>query len=318
MTTITERDSVAEQAPAIRPFRVEVPEADLDDLRRRIAATRWPDRETVPDRSQGAQLAELQELVRYWGTDYDWRKAEAQTERLPAVHDDHRRGRRPLHPRPLAPPERAAADRHARVAGLGLRADQDHRSAHRSDGVRRSGGGRLRRRDPVPAGLRLLVATDRDRLGVGAHRPCVGRAHEAAGLHALRRAGRRLGRRPRRGDGAAGAGGTARHPHQPAGGLPARRRRRDRQRRPRAGGPLREGTRGVRRPAWVPPERRLGVPDDDELAAAGRRLRPDGLPRRPRGVHARARRVRRSGPTARTRPSRRRETRCWTTSRCTG
>src|SRR5262245_23798745 len=61
----------------IRPFRINVPEADLVDLRRRIAATRWPDRETVNDRSQGTQLAKLQELVRYWGTDYDWRKVEA-------------------------------------------------------------------------------------------------------------------------------------------------------------------------------------------------------------------------------------------------
>jgi hypothetical protein len=64
---------------SIRPFRVNVPQADLDDLRRRIAATRWPDRETVPDRSQGAHLDELQELVRYWGTNYDWRKTEAAT-----------------------------------------------------------------------------------------------------------------------------------------------------------------------------------------------------------------------------------------------
>ena len=58
----------------VRPFRVDVPEEELVDLRRRIAATRWPDRETVPDRSQGAQLAELQMLVRYWSADYDWRK----------------------------------------------------------------------------------------------------------------------------------------------------------------------------------------------------------------------------------------------------
>src|SRR6476660_2344565 len=67
----------------IRPFKVQVPQAALDDLRRRIAATRWPDRETVDDRSQGAQLAQLQELVRYWGTDYDWRKAEAKLNALP-------------------------------------------------------------------------------------------------------------------------------------------------------------------------------------------------------------------------------------------
>jgi pimeloyl-ACP methyl ester carboxylesterase len=68
---------------AVRDFHIDVPEEDLIDLRRRIAATRWPDRETVPDWSQGAQLAELQELVRYWGTDYDWRKAEAQLNALP-------------------------------------------------------------------------------------------------------------------------------------------------------------------------------------------------------------------------------------------
>ena len=53
--------------PEVRPFRVDVPEEDLVDLRRRIAATRWPDRETVPDRSQGPKLAEMQELLRYWG-----------------------------------------------------------------------------------------------------------------------------------------------------------------------------------------------------------------------------------------------------------
>src|SRR5919199_1522125 len=68
---------------AIRPFRIEIPEEALTDLRRRLAATRWPDRETVPDRSQGAPLAELQELVRYWSTDYDWRKAEAQLNAWP-------------------------------------------------------------------------------------------------------------------------------------------------------------------------------------------------------------------------------------------
>jgi pimeloyl-ACP methyl ester carboxylesterase len=67
----------------IRPFRVDVPEEALVDLRRRLAATRWPDRETVGDRSQGVQLAKLQELVRYWGTDYDWRKAEARLNALP-------------------------------------------------------------------------------------------------------------------------------------------------------------------------------------------------------------------------------------------
>ena len=73
-------------APAgdvIRPFRLNVPEEQLVDLRRRIAATRWSDKETVADRSQGTQLAKLQELIRYWGTDYDWRKVEAKLNALP-------------------------------------------------------------------------------------------------------------------------------------------------------------------------------------------------------------------------------------------
>jgi pimeloyl-ACP methyl ester carboxylesterase len=68
---------------AIRPFRVDVPEQDLVELRRRLTATRWPDKETVPDDSQGVPLATLQALVRYWRTDYDWRKVEARLNALP-------------------------------------------------------------------------------------------------------------------------------------------------------------------------------------------------------------------------------------------
>jgi len=71
------------QDDAIRPFHVDVPEDALADLRRRIATTRWPDRETVSDESQGVPLAMTQELVRYWGTDYDWRKVEARLNALP-------------------------------------------------------------------------------------------------------------------------------------------------------------------------------------------------------------------------------------------
>jgi pimeloyl-ACP methyl ester carboxylesterase len=67
----------------VRPFRIDVPEEDLVDLRRRILATRWPEKETVADQSQGVQLATMQELVRYWATDYDWRKAEAKLNALP-------------------------------------------------------------------------------------------------------------------------------------------------------------------------------------------------------------------------------------------
>jgi pimeloyl-ACP methyl ester carboxylesterase len=66
---------VGEEA-AVRPFRIDVPEEDLLDLRRRIADTQWPEKETVADESQGVQLAMIQELARYWATDYDWRKCE--------------------------------------------------------------------------------------------------------------------------------------------------------------------------------------------------------------------------------------------------
>jgi hypothetical protein len=68
---------------AIRPFRINIPEEQLVDLRRRIAATRWPDKETVTDESQGLPLATIQDLARYWQTDYDWRKVEAKLNALP-------------------------------------------------------------------------------------------------------------------------------------------------------------------------------------------------------------------------------------------
>jgi pimeloyl-ACP methyl ester carboxylesterase len=67
----------------IRSFRVDVPQEELDDLRRRIEATRWPERETVADESQGVQLATIQELVRYWSTEYDFRRVEARLNELP-------------------------------------------------------------------------------------------------------------------------------------------------------------------------------------------------------------------------------------------
>jgi len=68
---------------AIRPFHVSIPEAALTDLRRRLAATQWPDKEIVTDESQGVQLATMQKLVRYWSTDYDWRKIEAKLNSYP-------------------------------------------------------------------------------------------------------------------------------------------------------------------------------------------------------------------------------------------
>ena len=68
---------------SVRPFQIKVADEALADLRRRITATRWPDKETVADESQGVQLATMQQLAQYWATDYDWRKCEAKLNALP-------------------------------------------------------------------------------------------------------------------------------------------------------------------------------------------------------------------------------------------
>src|SRR5499427_1633 len=96
--------AAADTRTAIRPFKVEIQQSALDDLRQRIAATRWPDKETVDNGSQGAQLSRLQELVGYWGSGYDWRKVEAKLNALPQfttnidgvdIHFIHVRSRHP-------------------------------------------------------------------------------------------------------------------------------------------------------------------------------------------------------------------------------
>ena len=68
---------------SIRPFQIDIPEESLQELRRRVATPRWPDRETVDDRTQGIQLARVQQLVDYWATDYDWRNLEARMKEFP-------------------------------------------------------------------------------------------------------------------------------------------------------------------------------------------------------------------------------------------
>jgi|SRR5208283_1943264 len=89
--TVKERaiDQAADEA-AIHPFHVNVPETELTELRRRINATKWPERETVTDASQGVQLATIQAPARYWAVDYDWRKIEAKLNALPQVHHQDR------------------------------------------------------------------------------------------------------------------------------------------------------------------------------------------------------------------------------------
>jgi len=79
----TAADLVGVDTTAIHPFRVSFPEADLVDLRRRVASARLPEKETVSDFSQGVPLATVQKLVRYWSTEYDWRKCEARINAVP-------------------------------------------------------------------------------------------------------------------------------------------------------------------------------------------------------------------------------------------
>jgi pimeloyl-ACP methyl ester carboxylesterase len=86
MIQTTTKQPINEQSPgenAIRPFRVNFPEAELTELRQRITSTRWPSKELVKDRTQGVQLATMQALAHYWTTNYDWRKAEAKLNALP-------------------------------------------------------------------------------------------------------------------------------------------------------------------------------------------------------------------------------------------
>ncbi len=104
MTQTSATQQSSEQAAdktAVRPFRVDVPEEDLTELRRRINATKWPERETVTDQSQGVQLATIQALARYWATEYDWRKVEAKLNAAAAVHHRDRWTGHSLHSRSL-------------------------------------------------------------------------------------------------------------------------------------------------------------------------------------------------------------------------
>src|SRR3982751_426610 len=75
--------TTATEKTGLRPFRVNVPETELTELRRRINATRWPERETVADQTQGTPLATMQQVARYWANEYDWRKVEAKLNALP-------------------------------------------------------------------------------------------------------------------------------------------------------------------------------------------------------------------------------------------
>jgi pimeloyl-ACP methyl ester carboxylesterase len=88
MTNLAKESIKTQQDSAVRPIHIAIPDKALDDLRRRIMATRWPTTELASDRSQGVQLATMQELTRYWTTEYDWRKCEARLNALPQFTTD--------------------------------------------------------------------------------------------------------------------------------------------------------------------------------------------------------------------------------------
>ena len=242
---------------AIRPFHVNVPEADLIDLRRRIAATRLPERETVGDLSQGVQLATVQKLARYWATTTTG-AGEARLNALPNfiteidgldIHFIHVRSKHdnalPLilthgWPGSIVEQLKLIDPLTNPTAHGGTAADAFHVVIPSMPGYGFSG-----------------KPTDH-RLGTRAHRARLGRADAAARLHEVRGAGRRLGRGRRRPDGRAGAAGAARHPHQHA----RRRSARDR----------RAAPAGQRRPVSRPTRQRVRAAE-----SSSRRTSPTGI-----------------------------------------
>ena len=212
MSATTERPA---GTTAIRPFTIPVtPEAELEALRARITATRWPDPELVTDFSQGVQQAVIQELARYWATEYDMHRCEARLGALPHfvteidgldIHFIHVRS-----PHANALPVIITHGWPGSVIELLNVIDPlTNPTAH--GGER---GRRLRRGHPVDAGLRVLRQAAGPRLGPRPDSTGLGHADEAPRLPEVRGARRRLGRDHHRPDGRAGTCGAARHPQQ--------------------------------------------------------------------------------------------------------
>ena len=143
-------------ADELRPFRIDVPQADLDDLHDRLARTRWPDELPRVGWSYGVSLENMKEIVEYWRTSYDWRKQEAQLNEFPQFTTTIDGTN--VHFRPLPRARGAAADPHARLAGLDRGVPGRDRAAHRSPFPRRRSRRRLRRGRPVDPWLWILRA----------------------------------------------------------------------------------------------------------------------------------------------------------------
>ena len=149
----------------IRPFKLDIPQADLDDLRDRLDRARWPDELPGDDVDDGVKQAYIRSLADHWRTRFDWRAAEAGINAIPPVHDRDRRPEHPLPPRPVPRAGRAAADRHPRLARLDRRSSSTSSAAHRPAGARRRPGRRLPSGHPVAARLRALRPDARARAG---------------------------------------------------------------------------------------------------------------------------------------------------------
>ena len=187
---------------AIRPFHVEVPEAELVDLRRRIAATRWPERETVTDDSQGVRLATTQALARYWATEHDWRKVEARLNALPQfiteidgldIHFIHVRSKHE-NALPLIVTHGWPG---SVIEQLKIIDPLTNPTAHGA-----SAADAFHLVIPSLPGYGFSGKPTDDRLGPDPHRACLDRADEAPRLHAICGTGRRLGQCGHRTDGA--------------------------------------------------------------------------------------------------------------------
>ena len=204
-------------ATAIRPFTIEFPETELEALRARIAATRWPEKETVADQSQGVPLAMIRDLARHWATEYDWRTCEAKLNALPHfiteidgldIHFVHVRSKHE-DALPLIVTHGWPGSIIEQLKIIDPLVDPTAHGASAADAFHVV--------IPSMPGYGFSGKPTEHGLGPRAHGPSLGGADEAPRLHPLRRPGRRLGRVRRRPDGPAGTCGVARHPHQHAG-----------------------------------------------------------------------------------------------------
>jgi pimeloyl-ACP methyl ester carboxylesterase len=208
-----QRSEQADDKNAIHPFQVNVPETELTELRRRINATKWPEREIVGDASQGVQLATIQKLARYWATDYDWRKVEARLNALPNyvteideldIHFIHVRSEHD-HALPLIVTHGWPGSIIEQLKIIDPLVNPTAHGGKASDAFHVV--------IPSIPGFGFSGKPTADRLGPRPHRARLGRADEAPGIHAICGVRWRLGSDDLGCHGCAGASGIARHSH---------------------------------------------------------------------------------------------------------